>query len=75
MSYTLGYRSDISVIEGLHTLLNIPPWSDAAAQYDERILVDTPLEVARERIIRRHLTEGVEATPEAARRRADESDL
>ncbi|BEI83599.1 hypothetical protein CcaverHIS002_0402030 [Cutaneotrichosporon cavernicola] len=65
----------IVVIEGLHSLLDKAPWSTAALRYDEKVWVDTPIEVARDRIIRRHLNDGVEATLEAATRRAEGSDL
>ncbi|KAL1406807.1 hypothetical protein Q8F55_006214 [Vanrija albida] len=65
----------VVIIEGLHAHLDLAPWSAAAARYDETIWVDTPRDVARERIVRRHLREGVEATPEAAARRADQSDM
>ncbi|CAK9787274.1 unnamed protein product [Cutaneotrichosporon oleaginosum] len=64
----------IVVIEGLHSLLNIPPWSTAAHRYDEKVWVDTPVDEARQRLIRRHLNDGVEATLEAAKRRAEGSD-
>lgn len=63
------------VIEGLHSLLDIAPWSTAAERYDEKVWVDTHVDEARERIIRRHLNDGVEATLEAATRRAEGSDL
>jgi hypothetical protein len=39
------------------------------------VWVDTPVDEARDRIIRRHLNDGVEATLEAATRRAEGSDL
>lgn len=67
--------ADRRVIEGLHALLDIAPWSTAAQRYDEKVWVETPVEEARDRIIRRHLNEGVEATVEAATRRAEGSDL
>lgn len=63
------------VIEGLHSLLNLEPWSTAASRYDEKVWVDTHIDEARDRIIRRHLNDGVEATVEAATRRAEGSDL
>ncbi|WOO84366.1 Putative uridine kinase [Vanrija pseudolonga] len=65
----------VIIIEGLHAHLDVVPWSTAAARYDYTIWVDTPRAVARERIVRRHLREGVEDTPDAAARRADQSDM
>lgn len=65
----------IVIVEGLYCFLSISPWVDAAKSLDERIWVDCPKEVARKRLVDRHLIEGVEATPEAALKRVEQSDL
>lgn len=65
----------IVVIEGLYTFLDVEPWSEPAHRLDERIWVDVPKKVARERLVGRHLSEGVESTREGAIKRAEQSDL
>lgn len=59
----------IVIIEGLYALVNIPPWSDSVAVLDERVWVECPREVARDRLVRRHLASGVESTREKAEER------
>lgn len=59
----------IVIIEGLYTLLNIQPWKQATDLLDERIWVDCPDEVAKSRLIARHVATGVEADPAAAKLR------
>ncbi|AEO57016.1 hypothetical protein MYCTH_2302694 [Thermothelomyces thermophilus ATCC 42464] len=65
----------IVVLEGNYTLLNKPPWSDAASLFSFTVFVSVPREVARARLAARHLAAGLVATPEAADRRAVENDL
>ncbi|GAA6052420.1 hypothetical protein JCM3770_000233 [Rhodotorula araucariae] len=65
----------IIVIEGLYCLLDIKPWSEAARTLDERIWVDVEREVARERLVKRHLHTGVETELAAAEQRVDGSDM
>lgn len=65
----------IVVIEGLYCFLSIAPWHEAAQLLNERIWVDCPTEVARARLIQRHLIEGVESSLEAASKRVEQSDL
>ncbi|KAL7008325.1 hypothetical protein EMMF5_002054 [Cystobasidiomycetes sp. EMM_F5] len=65
----------IIVLEGLYVLNTEPPWDKATEQLDERVWVDCPPDVARARLIERHLATGVENTREAAEKRIDGSDL
>ncbi|BGP57704.1 hypothetical protein JCM8202_005488 [Rhodotorula sphaerocarpa] len=65
----------IVLIEGLYVFLDVEPWRAAARRLDERIWVETSMDEARERLVRRHLSEGVESTRERAIRRAEDSDL
>ncbi|KAL2157691.1 hypothetical protein VTH06DRAFT_5174 [Thermothelomyces fergusii] len=65
----------IVVLEGNYTLLNRPPWSEAAALFSFTVFVSVPREVARARLAARHLAAGIVDTPEAADRRAVENDL
>jgi pantothenate kinase len=57
------------IIEGLYTLLDVPPWKEAVELLDERIWVDVGREVARQRLVARHLHTGVETEKGAAERR------
>lgn len=61
----------IIVIEGLYTLLNISPWKEATDLLDERVWIDCKPDIARERLVARHVRTGVEATVEAARARGE----
>ncbi|KAM0755647.1 P-loop containing nucleoside triphosphate hydrolase protein [Meredithblackwellia eburnea MCA 4105] len=65
----------VVIIEGLYALLNVPPWSTSVAALDERVWIDVPREVARERLIKRHVKEGVEPTLGKAQVRVDTSDM
>jgi hypothetical protein len=58
-----------SVIEGLYLLLDLPPWSDAADYWAEKIWLDIPAGVARKRLVTRHLETGVETVLDAAEKR------
>lgn len=61
----------IIVLEGLYVLNTEPPWDKATEQLDERVWVDCPPDVARARLIERHLATGVENTREAAEKRSE----
>ncbi|KAK8135169.1 nicotinamide riboside kinase [Apiospora sp. TS-2023a] len=71
----ISSRSKVVIIEGNYTLLNERPWSKIAELVDERWFVDVPPEVAKERLILRHLAAGIETSREAAAHRAEENDL
>ena len=62
-----------SIIEGLYLLLNLPPWSDAAEFWTEKIWLDIPADTARTRLVTRHLKTGVETVLEAAEKRGQTS--
>lgn len=61
----------IVVVEGLYCLLNVEPWKEATDALDERVWVDCERAVARERLVRRHLKEGVEYEQEKAEKRGE----
>ncbi|GAA5863968.1 hypothetical protein JCM3774_004438 [Rhodotorula dairenensis] len=65
----------IIILEGLYVFLGQEPWRSAALRLDERIWVETSKSEARERLVSRHLSEGVESTRAGAIRRANDSDL
>ncbi|GAA5941457.1 Yfh7p [Sporobolomyces koalae] len=65
----------IVIIEGLYTLLDIEPWSEATDELDLRIWVECDRKVARERLIARHLESGIEPDRQAAEIRVDGSDM
>lgn len=68
-SYPITPFHRIIIIEGLYTLLTTQPWKQATDLLDERIWVDCPDEVAKARLIARHVATGVEADPDSARKR------
>ncbi|KAI0479838.1 P-loop containing nucleoside triphosphate hydrolase protein [Xylaria cf. heliscus] len=68
-------RHRIVVFEGNYVVLDKEPWREAAGLMDERWFVDVDFEVARRRLVARHLRAGIAADEEQAGRRADENDL
>lgn len=65
----------ILVFEGNYLSLNHGPWKEAAELMDELWFVDVGFEVARGRLIRRHVQAGIARDEGEAARRADENDL
>ncbi|BDD56350.1 hypothetical protein MAP00_001817 [Monascus purpureus] len=61
--------------EGNYLSLNREPWSTAAKVMDELWFVDVDFEIARKRLVRRHLQAGLAKTEEEADKRATENDL
>ncbi|GAA6009443.1 hypothetical protein JCM11491_003558 [Sporobolomyces phaffii] len=68
-----GHR--VVIVEGLYTLLDVAPWTDATDELDLRVWVECDRAVARERLIRRHLESGIEPDRPAAEQRVDGSDM
>ncbi|KAI1735457.1 P-loop containing nucleoside triphosphate hydrolase protein [Xylaria scruposa] len=68
-----GHR--IVVFEGNYVVLDKQPWSEAAEFMDERWFVDVDFDVARRRLVARHVKAGIAKDEDAARKRADENDL
>jgi pantothenate kinase len=46
------------IVEGLYLLLDDEGWRDASALLDERWYLDTPMDVAMERLAQRHYRPG-----------------
>ncbi|KAI9801330.1 MAG: hypothetical protein M1825_003308 [Sarcosagium campestre] len=65
----------IVVCEGNYLSLDKSPWSDAAALMDELWFVEVEREVARKRLVERHLRTGVAPNEQEADKRARENDL
>ncbi|KAK3307951.1 P-loop containing nucleoside triphosphate hydrolase protein [Chaetomium strumarium] len=65
----------IVVLEGNYLLLNKPPWRQASQLASLKIFVSVSPDLARKRLVARHLAAGLCATPEEADRRAVENDL
>lgn len=65
----------IVILEGNYLSLRDPYWSDIEKYVDEAWFVDIPLELARERLIRRHVETGVTANETDATARVDGTDL
>lgn len=61
--------------EGNYLSLNREPWDQVAALMDELWFVDVDFEVARRRLVRRHVKAGIAANEEEADLRARENDL
>jgi pantothenate kinase len=65
----------VVIFEGLYLNLEKNPWKEAAGLMDELWFVDVDFEVARRRVVERHVRTGVTATREEAERRVAENDL
>ncbi|KAK4053546.1 hypothetical protein OIV83_001714 [Microbotryomycetes sp. JL201] len=65
----------IVIVEGLYCLLDIDDWKEATDLLTERVWVECDRQVARERLIKRHLDSGVETEYDKAVDRVDRSDL
>jgi pantothenate kinase len=65
----------IVIFEGNYCSLDKEPWRNAAELMNERWFVEVDFEVARKRLIHRHIKAGIAANEEEAGKRADENDL
>ncbi|RPA95552.1 hypothetical protein L873DRAFT_1812663 [Choiromyces venosus 120613-1] len=65
----------VLIFEGNYLSMGTEVWGDIARLFDERWFVEVDREVARERLIARHLKAGLAAMREEAAKRADENDL
>lgn len=65
----------IVIFEGNYCSLNHGPWKEAAELMDELWFVDVDFQVARKRLIYRHVKAGIAKDEEEAAKRADENDL
>ncbi|KZF25664.1 phosphoribulokinase/uridine kinase [Xylona heveae TC161] len=65
----------VLVFEGNYLSLNKSPWKDAAALMDELWFVEVDFDVARERLVRRHVKAGIAENEDAAHTRVTENDL
>jgi len=65
----------VVIFEGNYCALDKEPWKHAAELMDERWFVDVDFDVARKRLIHRHVKSGIAANEEEAAKRADENDL
>ncbi|KAJ6108040.1 Phosphoribulokinase/uridine kinase [Penicillium sp. IBT 18751x] len=67
--------SRVIFFEGNYLSLDKEPWNQAAKLMDELWFVDVDFEVARKRLIKRHVKAGIARNEEEADRRARENDL
>lgn len=65
----------IIILEGNYVTLDKGLWKDAASLMDELWFVDVGVDVARRRLVQRHVATGVTPTAEEADRRVTENDL
>jgi pantothenate kinase len=73
----IAIGSDVRVVvfEGNYCCLSIPPWKDAAALMDELWFVEVDFQVAKSRLIRRHVEAEIAKDEKEAAKRAEENDL
>src|SRR5271169_3366140 len=71
ITITPTYR--IVVLEGNYIHLIVPPWDQATNLLDEKWFIEVEREVAKGRVIQRHLIAGIANTEEEAGKRFDEN--
>ncbi|KAK5053823.1 hypothetical protein LTR84_001785 [Exophiala bonariae] len=71
----ISSRNRIVILEGNYTLFNQTPWNQIGNKVDERWFVDVSPEVAKERLVERHLQAGIECSRELALTRVENNDL
>ncbi len=62
----VGRRVRIVITEGNYLLLELPPWDGLASIFDETWMTDTPVEIAKQRLIARHINGGRSPSDAAA---------
>lgn len=67
--------SRVIILEGLYLSLNREPWSSAAALMDESWFVGVDREIARARLVKRHVTSGIVPDTAAAEHRILSTDF
>lgn len=65
----------VVLFEGNYLSLDKEPWKEASGLMDELWFVDVDFEVARKRLIRRHIKAGIARNEEEGDKRAQENDL
>lgn len=65
----------IVLIEGLYTFLSTEPWKEAGELLDERWFIDVGVDVASDRLVKRHVATGVAKDMAEATWRSDENDM
>lgn len=68
-------EAQIVVFEGLYLGLDREPWSSAARMMNELWFVDTDREVARQRLVKRHVASGIVPDEAAAKHRIESTDF
>jgi len=71
----IGRDIRVVVFEGNYCCLSTPPWKDAAALMDELWFVEVDFQVAKCRLIHRHVEAGIAKDEEEAAKRGEENDL
>src|SRR5262249_18425819 len=71
----IGRDIRVVVFEGNYCCLSTPPWKGAAALMDELWFVEVDFQVAKSRLIHRHVEAGIAKDEEEAAKRAEENDL
>lgn len=71
----IGKGTRVLIFEGNYVALDQEPWKGAAVLMDEIWFVEVDNDVARKRLVSRHVKAGIAKDEEEAGRRADENDL
>jgi pantothenate kinase len=68
-------KSRVVIFEGLYLSLGCEPWSSAAALMDERWFIEVDREIARARLVKRHVASGIVPDVAAAEHRVSSTDF
>lgn len=64
----------IVILEGNYVHLTVPPWDQATEILDERWFITVERDIAKDRVIQRHLAAGIAKTEREAANRFEEND-
>ena len=68
-------HSRVVIFEGLYLNLNRPPWNLAAVLMDESWFIEVDREIARARLVKRHVASGIVPDATAAKHRISSTDF
>lgn len=67
--------AEILIVEGLYVLLDIDPWKEISKYLDDSWFITVDLDIARQRVAKRHVEAGIEPSMDKAYQRVDSNDV
>ncbi|KAJ0621080.1 putative uridine/cytidine kinase [Helianthus annuus] len=70
----INIQHKVVIVEGNYLFLDEGSWKEISSMLDEKWFVDVDIDVAMERVLKRHIETGVGRTPEIAKQRIEYND-